>query len=517
MSESLSSRDFTRREFLGTAAAGAAAWTASGALAGAAQLQSKPNVLFIFDDQHRRDACSIYGSPNVETPHIDRLASEGMRFDNALSTCPLCTPYRGMLYTGRYPTHSGVVLNWVEVNPDQRAIGHVFRDAGYRTGLIGKWHLAAGAKKTSGESIATPADQRRVAKAIAEYRNRNPEPEYVPPGPSRLGFDHWEAYNFHAAFNNYYYYGDTPERLTADGYETDIEFNQAMSFMRKQKETGQPFFLTVSPHPPHPPFGPRFCPAGYLDRVPESLEWAPNVPEEHPHRQNQLGARCYYAMTKNFDDNMGRMLKFLDETGLAENTIVVYTSDHGEMLGSQNRTNKMVPYREAVDVPLVIRWPGHVAAGSSSDALHTPIDHLPTLARLAGLEPPDTADGTDLSRVALGESRSARDVVLMGNYVSHWDYFDTGTNWPEWRGVHTGQYTYARWLTGEELLYDNHDDPYQMRNLASGGQHVPVLRSLRSELKDLLATAHDDFLPGTSYRQWYDAERNLVRTALGPV
>ena len=117
-----------------------------------------------------------------------------------------------MLQTGRYPTHSGLVLNWVEVNPDQRCIAHVFRDAGYETGFIGKWHLAAGARKKTVKHVMTPEQQKRDREMMQAYAEENPETEYVPPGPQRLGYDHWQAYNFHCAFTDYYYYEDTPER-----------------------------------------------------------------------------------------------------------------------------------------------------------------------------------------------------------------------------------------------------------------------------------------------------------------
>ena len=222
-------------------------------------------------------------------------------------------------------------------------------------------------------------------------------------------------------------------------------------------------------------------------------------------------------MVKSFDDNLGRLVRFLDESGLSENTILVMTSDHGEMLGSRNRINKMVPYVEAVDIPLIIRWPGRVPTGHTTGTLHTPLDHMPTLCSLAGVSPRGEMDGADLSQAALGAGTVDRDAVLMMNYVSHWDFFDSGTVWPEWRGVRTDQFTYAKWLSGEEELYDDLADPYQMENLAGGQKHLPVLKKLRSRLKDLLADAHDDFPPGTAYSNWYDDERNLIRTGLGPV
>jgi arylsulfatase A-like enzyme len=343
------------------------------------------------------------------------------------------------------------------------------------------------------------------------------ETEYVPPGPHRLGYDHWRAYNFHMAFNLPWCYGDEPRKLLMPGYETDGECELAMRFMTECRDRSEPFFLTVAPHPPHPPFTPRVSPRGYLDRIGEELYHPPNVPADHPRRVDPLALRCYLAMCANGDDNVGRIMAFLDESGLADDTIVVFTSDHGEQHGSHGRINKMVPYAESLNIPLIMRWPGHIPAGTTSDALYAPLDHMATLCGLAGLEVPDTCDGHDLSGVALGRARSGREAALIANYSSDWDFFQSGTRWPEWRGVRTRRHTYVRWLTGAEELYDNLEDPCQMANLTPGNRDLPNLRRMRSTLSDLLAEAHDEFLPGTAYAGWYDEERNLLRTALGPV
>jgi arylsulfatase A-like enzyme len=227
--------------------------------------------------------------------------------------------------------------------------------------------------------------------------------------------------------------------------------------------------------------------------------------------------RYYLAMVKNMDDNLGRLLDYLAASGLAEDTIVVFSSDHGEMHGSHGRLNKMVPYAEALSIPLIIRWPNRIAPGSQLDALQTPMDHLPTLCGLAGLSIPSEVDGVDLSRVVLGEVADDRDAVLIGNYTSDWDFLQTGTSWPEWRGVKTRQYSFCRWLTGSEELYDNIADPYQLTNLASDRSAASMLDQLRARMWELLAVAHDDFRPGTGYGDWYDDRRNLIATGLGPV
>ncbi|MBN2377581.1 MAG: sulfatase-like hydrolase/transferase [Sedimentisphaerales bacterium] len=503
-----------RRQFLQAAGVGAASIAAlvPGCLSveeDSAQTQ-RPNVLFIFDDQLRADACSIYGGKNIETPNIDLLARQGVRFTNATSTCPLCTPFRGMLQTGRYPTHSGLVLNWVEANPGQRCIGHIFRDAGYQTGFIGKWHLSAGRLKKAGK-------YKPNKEAIQAYAKENANTEFTPPGENRLGYDHWETFNFHTTFQNWWFYRDEPEKIVMPGYETDGETDLAIKFMEKNKDSNKPFFLMVAPHPPHPPFGIPHVPAGYLEKIPEQLHWSPNVNEKHPRRRKPLAARCYYAMAKNMDDNVGRIMKYLDASGLADNTIVVFTADHGEQHGSHDRVNKMVPYAESVNIPLIIRWPSRVPAGITSDELYSPMDHMATLCGMLGLSPAETCDGTDLSKVVLGKGKVNRDEVLMMNYVSHWDYFQTATLWPEWRGVRTKQFTYVKWLTGQEELYDNVSDPYQLNNLVLDQKDLPQLKKMRNALKELLGGAHDDFLAGAQYADWYDDQRNLMRTALGPV
>ncbi len=511
MSKGISRRDFLR------GSAGVLIGAAASAADRAIPVPAKgPNVLFIFDDQLRAQALSYNGETNITTPNIDRLARQGIVFTNAISTCPLCTPYRGMLQTGRYPTHTGLVLNWVDINPKERCIAELFRGAGYDTAFIGKWHLSAGRMKLAGKHAVTKKDSQRIRRGVETYLKQNPESEYVPPGPQRQGYGYWAAFNFHSDFRKAFYYRDTPKRLIMPHYETDSETDMAIEYMRKRIHSERPFFLTVAPHPPHPPWNPGACPPGYLDRVRPVLDWRPNVGDKRGSANHD--PRCYYAMTVNVDDNIGRLMRFLDQSGLAENTIVVFTADHGEMLASHNRFNKMVPYEEAVNVPLIIRWPGRTPAGTRTDCLYTPIDHMPTLLSLAGIPAPDTADGMDLSAAALGRRGPRRESTLMMNLVSHWDYFDSGTLWPEWRGVRTKSHSYVKWLEErKEELYDNLADPYQMRNLAEGKKDLNTLKKMRARLEELLAAAHDEFLPGTAYADWYDDKRNLVRTALGPV
>lgn len=495
--------------------------------------KEQPNVLFIFADQLRRQALGCYGETNITTPNLDRLAGEGVKFTNAISSCPLCTPYRGMLQTGRYPSHTGIMMNWINPNPDEYCIAEAFRDNGYRTGFIGKWHLISGAFTANGTYKKWISDGKGGFKTDPEWNSKrrqlqrayveaNPEPEYVPPGPYRQGYDHWEAYNFHVSFQKAFYYKDTPQRLFMPKYETDSEADMAMEFMKNSKNTNKPFFLMVAPHLPHNPWREKDCPEGYLEKVKKNLDKRPNVNNWLlPPNMTKGGhsARSYYAQIKNIDDNIGRLMSFLKENDLEKNTIVVFTSDHGEMLGSHSMKFKMKPYEESIGIPLIIRWPKRIPAGIVSDCIYTPIDHMSTLLPLADIEKPSKCDGMDLSSTVLGKNGVERKDTLIMNYTSDWDYCVTGKTdlAEEWRGVRTNTHTYVKYLEGREELFDNKNDPYQMTNLAADSQHSDKLNEMRRRLNELLKEAHDDFRLGDQYSEWFDDHRNVIKTGLGPI
>ena len=454
----------------------------------------QPDIIFILPDQLRRDACGSYGATHGLTPHIDRMADRGLTVDHAISSCPVCGPYRGMLMTGKYPTHSGVVGNFVQISPQQnpQPLAKVLAEAGYQTAYFGKWHLGPG-------QHGPPSDH----------------PEFVPPGALRMGFDHWRAYNFHTRFNDYWYYRDAPAKCHDDRYETDAVFGMAIDWLC-ERDDDRPVFMVLSPHPPHPPFRECDAPPGYLQRLPRHIGWSPNVTTPNPRSAEEM--RVYLAMVANLDDNVGRLLEALDHAGRADNTLVIFTSDHGEMHGSHGRIHKMVPYAEALDVPLVVRWPDRIGAGRRTDLLFGPMDWLPTLAAIAGASAPDACDGEDLSAELLGQRDPTDRPMLIANYSSHWNEFRSDTPatandwrcWPEWRGVRTRQYTYVRWLDGREELFDNASDPLQQRNLATAPAAEPILTDLRLDLARLLAEAHDSFPPGTAYMQWFNDARQLV-------
>ena len=449
----------------------------------------QPNILYILTDQLRASSLPVYGESQIETPNIDRLAAEGTTFTNALSTCPVCTPYRSMLLTGRHPQSTGHVINFLRTRHDEISIADAFSSAGYRTGYVGKWHLHTGSfPQLSG-------------------------PDYVPEGRDRLGFQYWRGYNFHCD-----YFGGTVnledwrfERW--NGYETDALNRYAMEFMDQSGD--DPFCLFVSPHQPHSTPG-KCVPDHYLERVPADLKLPANVTEER--REESLEVyRLYLAMTLALDDMVGELLDDLDRRGLTDNTIVVFTSDHGTQMGAHGWPpfQKKVPYEESVCVPLIARWPGKLPAGQTCDALTAPVDIFPTLGALCDVPVPSTVEGVNLADAWQGQPDAAeQDAVLTMNFSATFDYLQDGE---EWRGVRTKDAAYAHWLNGKTELYDLTADPLEQVNLAGTPEAAELQKDMQARLDALMSERGDSLVPCTSYANWIDEQRRIVHNVGGPL
>lgn len=384
---------------------------------------------------------------------MTRLAKEGVRFRNCLSNYPVCSPYRATLITGKWPYHSGVIDNGIRVVSDGNSFGDVFRRAGYRTGYVGKWHL-----------------QGRGG-------------VYEEPGPGRHGFDWWRVwYRTNNHWDTSFYFEDSPDaKRTPKGYNATLMADQALDFIRRNRDA-QPWCLFLSLNPPH---------SNFLDAPDEQKQlydpaarpWRPNVAERR--RQNErlrATAQGYSAHITAVDKELGRLLGALDETGQAQNTIVVYTADHGEMLGSHDRTGKRLPWEESCRVPFFARWPGAIPAGREVEAMLGAIDIMPSLCSLAGLPIPATCDGLDLSAAFRGGTVREPESQFLMHIDKH--HASGGINHPAplFRGVRTKRYTYARWPDGPWLLYDNQEDPFQQHNLIDD----PTRKALASELEGLV-------------------------------
>lgn len=462
-----------------------------------------PNLIYVFADQLRYRSCGYAGDERARTPHIDALAAESVSFANAVSGHPVCAPYRAGLFTGKYTTSTGMVINELRMNPHHRCIGHVLTEHGYDTAYIGKWHLWAN-----------------------ELGNHDdPKNSFVPPGPNRLGFDgFWAAYNFHHHYVDAYYHTDSREKITLSGYEPDGQTDLAIAHLRQAAASEQPLALFLSYGTPHDPWMPENVPETFLDALRDvDFDLPPNYCEgndSHADAWARLSdeeraeitawMRVYHAMTMNLDWNIGRLLAAIDELDLRDDTIVVFTSDHGELFGAHGRRAKNIFYDEAVRVPFLVRWPDRVPAGTESDVcLNTP-DIMPTLLSLLGLPAPADVEGMDLSHAALGEPEPEPDAAFMQctGATAAWE------DGHEWRALRTKRYTYAIYRSdAQELLFDNVDDPYQMSNLAGDPAYAGVLDGFRAMLEMRMVALNDGFEACTWYRDHWTADRCILRTA----
>ncbi|MCY4188503.1 MAG: sulfatase [Bryobacterales bacterium] len=455
--------DPSRRDLLGALAL-------AGAASARAQQPPKPNILFVFSDQHR--ACTMPGEPysDAATPSLARLASQGMTFTHCVSNYPVCSPYRGMLMTGRWPYQTGIIDNAYPLPTSEYSLGEAFRDAGYHTGYVGKWHLDA--RGAEGRSLK-------------------------PAGEARHGFADWRAwYNTNPHFDRSHTYDQaTGRRQVPAGYNATLMTDDAIGFIECNK--GRPWMLVLSLNPPHPPF--HDAPPELLRKYPGGdLQLRPNT-EESVARDGGEGnssvrrdAAGYNAHIEGVDIEIGRLLACLERTGQTDNSIVVYTSDHGEMLGAHNRTGKRLPHEESCRVPFVVRGPG-MPAGQRSDALLGAIDIYPTLCGMAGIPVPDTCVGRDLSAIARGAAADGPEHQFLMHIAKSHASRGIDHPAPVFRGIRTNRYTYACGEIGRWCLYDNQDDPYQLHNLADDSSRAALMGDLDGEILDYLGQAEDRF------------------------
>ncbi|MBK1879638.1 sulfatase family protein [Pelagicoccus mobilis] len=439
--------------------------------------QKRPNILYILTDQMRSTAMGCVGVEKIETPHLDKLASEGTRFTNAVANTPSCAPSRGTIFTGLHTLAHGVVNNEVRVKNDGPSFAGALTAEGYKCGIIGKWHLDGGART-----------------------------DFTPPGPRRLGFDdYWAVANCTHNYLKGFYYNDEPKPVFIDGYEPIYQTDLAIDFMKEKAKGEDPFFLVVSIGTPHDPY--REMPEELLERYkPEDVEFMETnsiyVPEEVMQAKRDFIAG-YYAHVMALDDQVARLEATLKEQGLYEDTIVVFTSDHGDMLGNHEQYYKSQPWRESVGIPLLMRWPGHIPAGRVSDAPISLIELTSSLISMTGTEVPEGMHGDDLSALILGDESAAPDSVFI-NFAVDVDCIPT----PAFRGVVTRTHTYAETVEGPWLLYDDKADPLQKNNLITwtnrDNEAIVALQSqLKEKLQHWLERTEDPFDDGDTVSDKY--------------
>lgn len=469
-------------------------------------MSKKPNLVFMFADQLRLASMGYYGDKKAQTPNIDRLEGESCDLINAVSGHPVCAPYRASLFTGKYTTSTGMVINEIRISPCHRTIAHVLDDNGYETAYIGKWHLYAN-----------------------ELGNHyDPKNSYIPKGPDRLGFDgYFAAYNFH--HDNYgkcsYYHLDDPEKLSYDGFEPDCQTDMAIEQLKKLKNSGKPFALFLSIGIPHDPWDEWNCdPEAYArfgnteftlpqNYLPENDKYADNWAKLSKKEREDLPywMKGYYSMAAKVDDNVGKMEEAIKELGIEEDTIFVFTSDHGELFGAHGRRAKNIFYEEAVRVPFLIKWGDKLPVGKNDLCINT-VDIMPTLLSLMGMKEdiPLEVEGRDYSDSLLGKQDAARPAgaLMMGTgATAAWE------DGHEWRAFRTERYTYATYLCdNKELFFDNIQDPLQMNDLSKDPKYFDDMEMVKALMKEEMERVNDKFHPSSYYQKNWVENRIILKT-----
>ena len=375
----------------------------------------------------------------MRSPRFDAFAAEGVQLDTAVSSTPLCRPYRAALMSGRFGFNNGMVANISPHNfgvvdlddwtpgqwrpPPGPTFGGTFAAAGYRCGYVGKWHLG---------------------------------PPNIDPGLMRHGFDDsWAASTvFTHDYYKWNYFTDARQKVSGGGFfRPRMEADLVLDFAAQ--DDPRPWMCMLSWGPPHEPLEP---PEEFKKNY-RGVAAPPDVPADLEKRAGKK-TRLYYALVEALDVEFGRLLDELEARGLAENTIVVYTSDHGTMLGAQGLLGKEVPYSPSTQVPFLLRWPGGLPAGRRVAMPFGTPDILPTLAGLCGLPVPDGVDGGDFSGVLRGDAGApTQDAVLLSSPDCR------PVPFPGWRGVRTESVLYARQEGGPWLLFDTAADPWELDDL----------------------------------------------------
>ena len=430
------------------------------------QVVRKPNIVFVLSDQWRAQATGYNSDSNLigKTPNLDKMAAEGVNFRNAVSVTPVCTPYRAALLTGKFPTTTGMIFNDLHLPEQHVTMAELFKEAGYQTGYIGKWHLDG-----MGRSAYTPPERRQ-------------------------GFDYWKALECSHQYTDLLYYeGNSSEKKRWDGYGPYAETRDAISYIRRNAESEKPFLLVLAWGAPHFPYHNTPDETQKLFDS-DDIILRTNVTEEQEEEAKRQSAG-YYAHISALDKCMGKLTEAIVESGISENTIFIFTSDHGEMMGSHGvwPRQKQVPWAESIMVPFLLRYPAKYRKNIEVEVpINTP-DILPTLLSLAGLCIPADIEGRDMTP-AINSTGEASDSVALVMNVSPFAVKEE-----EYRGVYTSRYAYIENLKGPWLLFDNLKDPFQMNNLIGKPGYQQLQLELEEALKKELDKVGDKFMPRQHY------------------
>jgi arylsulfatase A-like enzyme len=429
-----------------------------------------PNVLLLFADQHRASAIACYGDPNVRTPNFDKLANTGVRMNAAMSNTPVCCPFRACLMSGLYSSHHGMMSNYTNFLPKGPLMAETFKKAGYQTGYIGKWHL-------------------EFPSHTKLFPNKYPgaHENFIPP-ERRFGYDWWRmGHNNHQHFEYSFFVQDAQNPTQPKkGWQPTAFTDLAIDFIKSQKQKDSPWFLTVSYGPPHTPYkAPETFTKNYDG---DKLILSPNVPEGKAEIFARKNLPEYYGMIESLDVEVGRLMNLLDDLGISDNTIMLYTSDHGDMMGAFGCKVKRWPHDESARIPFLIRYPDVLPA---TKVVHDPIgaiDFFPTLAGLSNLQVPNGLDGVNYANYLTGKAKTPpRDYTFS---QMHYGYVP----WPGWRSLRTKEFHYAETMEGPWLLFDVREDPHQINNLVDKEEYANVVKKMQNHLKQIMEECGDTWL-----------------------
>ena len=469
----------------------------------AASDAERPNILFILSDDHAIQSIGCYGNKDIKTPALDRLAKEGMRFEHALTPNSFCTPARAAVLTGKYSNKNGVTHLNQRFDGTQQTFPKLLQAAGYDTALFGKWHLL---------SQPTGFNQYCVMKMQGMPENPTvfePQHEWI----------EWSAKDQKSAFQG---------GRKLKGYNNDVMTTEAIEWL-KDRKSDKPFCLLLHPKPPHAPYRPappsyeeflkevqlpepKTLLDDYKGRAPEAIassmsnnrlllcptykESRERLKKENPKISKDELTRAiyqeyikdYYRLVKSVDDNVGRVLDYLKESGLEKNTIVVYTSDQGFALGEHGFYNKQWMYEPSLHQPLIVRYPGLVAPGSVHSSMVNHIDLAPTLLDVVGLPVPSDMQGHSLKPILAGKSDKVRD-------AHYYHFYEHGKGLPEMIGVRTATQKLIHYpglpVSHQWELFDLEQDPDEIQNLANDPAHNALRKQLEDTLRDLIREFDD--------------------------
>jgi arylsulfatase A-like enzyme len=446
-----------------------------------AQPANRPNILFIMTDDHAAHAISAYGSRVNQTPNIDRIAREGALFRNVFVTNSICTPSRATILTGQYSHLNGVTM-FNRFDSNRLTVAQLLQKAGYHTGMIGKWHL----------------------------------------GSDPQGFDTWNILPGQGSYWDPVLYTAQSETTYTGRYVTDVITDLGIAFVR-DRPRNKPFFLMLHHKAPHRGWEPnhqhremfanRWIPepvtlwddyATRTDALRENqqsiardltlvdlkvTEWPALTGEALTRWKYQRYMRDYLATVQSVDDNVGRVLDFLDRNGLARNTIVIYTSDQGFFLGDHGMYDKRFMYEESLRMPFVMRWPAGIKPGTRIDAMALNLDFAPTFLDVANLPPHAQMQGQSMLPLFDGYAPTGWRKSMYYRYYHDPGHHNTRAHY----GVRTMTHKLIYfWKKDQWELFDLVNDPFELHNLYGQPGHEQITASLKAELQRLKRAVRDE-------------------------